>query len=158
MRIHLFTVGLTLALLAVACGSPAASSAGATTCTGPSGNNRVYIVVEHLSGATMQRCVGFATSIIDGQTAMDQSGIEYQAHAVSAGKVVCQVDFEPKQFSQCFPQNQPYWALFVESGGRWSNAPGGLTDLHLHDQDAIGWHYVGATDPAPAPPPLARES
>lgn len=157
MRIHLFTFGLTLVLLTAACAAPAATSARTTACTGGSGTNRVYVVVEHLSGATMQRCVGFASGIIDGQTVMDQSGIEYKANSVTSGKVVCQVDFEPKQFSQCFPQNQPYWALFVESAGRWTNASGGFTDLRLHDKDAIGWHYVGATDPAPAPPPLATE-
>jgi hypothetical protein len=158
MRIHLFTLGLALVLLTIACGPPAAGSARTTACTGVTGTNRVYVVVEHLSGSTMQRCVTFAGDVIDGQTAMDQSGIEYQAHSVSSGKVVCQVDFEPKQFSQCFPQNQPYWALFVESGGKWTTAPGGFTDLRLHDKDAIGWHYVGATDPAPAPPPAAAEA
>jgi hypothetical protein len=157
MRNYLITFGLMLLLPAASC-APTATSAGATACTGSSGNNRVYIVVEHLSGATMQRCVGFAGSVIDGQTVMDESGIEYQAHSNTSGKVVCQVDLEPKQFSQCFPPNQPYWALFVESGGRWTSAPGGFSDLHLHDHDAIGWHYVRATEPVPAPPPLASEA
>jgi hypothetical protein len=112
------------------------------------------MVVQHMSGAWFERCVGFATASIDGQTVMDQSAIEYQAEPVTSGKVVCQVDLEPKQYSQCFPQNQPYWALFVESGGRWSNASGGFTDVALKDGDALGWHYVNAADPAPAPPPL----
>lgn len=94
--------------------------------------------------------------MIDGQTLMDQSGVQYQAHPLSTGKAVCQVDNEPQEFSQCFPPKQPYWALFVETGGKWASAGGGFTDLKLHDAEALGWHYVAATDPAPAPPPLAR--
>jgi hypothetical protein len=45
---------------------------------------------------------------------------------------------------------------FVEVGGVWSSAPRGYADVRLHDGDALGWHYVPASDPAPAPPPLAR--
>jgi len=54
--------------------------------------------------------------------------VEYQAHPLSTGKAVCQVDNEPAQVSQCFPPQQPYWALFVESSGRWANATGGFTE------------------------------
>ena len=113
-------------------------------------------MVEHLSGASLQRCVGFDGSTIDGQTLMDQSGVQYAAHALSTGKAVCQVDNEPTQFSQCFPPQQPYWALFVESHGRWTNATGGFTEARLRDGEALGWHYVAADDPSPAPPPLAQ--
>ncbi len=85
---------------------------------------------------------------------MDQSGIQYGAHTLTSGKAVCQVDHEPPQYSQCFPQNQPYWALFVETNGKWASAAGGITDTKLHDADALGWHYVLANDSSPAPPPL----
>lgn len=94
--------------------------------------------------------------MIDGQTLMDQSGVEYQAHSLSHGKAVCQVDSEPAEFSQCFPPQQPYWALFIESSGKWASATGGFTEAKLHDGDALGWHYVAAADPSPAPPPLAQ--
>jgi hypothetical protein len=101
--------------------------------------------------------VGFSSAMIDGQTLMDQSGVQYQAHPLSTGKAVCQVDNEPDQVSQCFPPEQPYWALFIETGGKWaSGAAGGFTEAKLYDGDALGWHYVAATDPAPAPPPPAR--
>jgi hypothetical protein len=104
----------------------------------------------------MERCIGFSGAYIDGQAIMDRSGIEYQAKAISSGKVVCQVDLEPSQFDECFPQKRPYWALFIESDGHWSSAPAGYADLQLHDRDALGWHYVQAADLAPAPPPLQR--
>ncbi len=87
---------------------------------------------------------------------MDRSGIEYQAEPVGSGKVVCQVDQEPAQFSQCFPQNKPYWALFVATGSGWSTATGGYTDVTLRDGQALGWRYVSAVDAHPAPPPMPR--
>jgi hypothetical protein len=158
MRDHLLAAGTTL-LLVAACGAPVASSTSTSSgCVGASTAHRAYVVVEHQSGATMQRCVGFSDGFIDGQTLMDQSGIQYQAHSNASGKVVCQVDNEPKQFSQCFPSGQPYWALFIESGGKWTSAPAGFTDAKLHDKDALGWHYVGAMDPSPAPPPLTHSA
>jgi hypothetical protein len=100
--------------------------------------------------------VGFAGDTIGGQALMDQSGIVYQAQTFSFGKAVCQLDNEPAQFTKCFPANQPYWALFVETAGAWATAPNGFTDAKLHDKEALGWHYVQQTDPSPAPPPLAQ--
>jgi hypothetical protein len=157
MRGHVAGGGLVLFFL-MACGSPTSGTRAASTvqCTDASAAHHAYVVVQHMSGAWLERCVGFAAASIDGQTLMDRSAIEYQSERVSSGKVVCQVDLEPKQYSQCFPQNQPYWALFVESGGRWSSATGGFTDVGLKDGDALGWHYVNVSDPTPAPPPLPR--
>ena len=117
---------------------------------------RVLVVVEHLSGASLQRCVGFNGDSMDGQTLMDQSGIEYQTQTFSFGKAVCQVDNEPKQFSGCLPKNQPYWSLWVETGGRWSMAQVGYTQIQIHDKEALGWHDVSPTDASPSPPPLAK--
>jgi len=116
--------------------------------------HHAYVVVQDLSGESLQRCVGFDGSEIDGQSLMDKSGIEYASHQLTSGKAVRQVDNEPHQFSQCFPQNQPYWALFIESHDTWTSAPGGFTDAKLHDTEARGWHYVSAKDSSPAPPPL----
>lgn len=150
MRSHLAWGALGLLLIA-GCSAPKATNT-AVSCT--NGTNHAYVVVQHLSGAWFERCVGFTDAQIDGQAVMDKSGIQYTAQSVSAGKVVCQVDQEPPHFSACFPQKQPYWALFIESNKHWSSAPGGMTDVRLHDGDALGWHYVRADDPAPAPPPL----
>jgi hypothetical protein len=142
MRTRLACVTLGLLLLAAACGSQPAMS------------NHAYVVVQHMAGGTIKRNVTFTGAWIDGLSLMDRSGIEYQARSVSSGKVVCQVDNEPVSFAECFPQNKPYWALFIASGGRWSSAPGGVSDVRLHDGEALGWHYVPAGDPAPSPPPL----
>jgi len=111
-----------------------------------------------MSGTSLQKCVGFDGDTIGGQALMDQSGIEYQAQTFSFGKAVCQVDNEPAQYSECFPQNKPYWALFVDAGGTWASATNGYTDVKLHDKEALGWHYVQQTDPSPAPPPLPKQS
>jgi hypothetical protein len=155
VRIY-FVAGITLALFAAACSSPRASSSAGqfTSCVNGAAAHHAYVVVQHMSGGSLQRCVGFDGSEIDGQALMDQSGIQYASHQLSHGKAVCQVDNEPQQFTQCFPQNQPYWALFIESNDKWTSAPGGFTDTKLHDAEALGWHYVSANESSPAPPPL----
>jgi hypothetical protein len=158
VRNHFFA-GIVLVLLVSACSSPRATSSAAqvTSCANAGARHHAYVVVQHLSGASLQRCVGFDGAMIDGQTLMDQSGVQYQAHVLTTGKAVCQVDNEPIQVSQCFPPEQPYWALFVETGGKWvSGDAGGFTMATLHDGDALGWHFVPAADPAPGPPPLAQ--
>lgn len=161
MRKHLIWAGPTLALAlgsVTACGSTSTASASpAVSCVNAAAPHRVYLVVEHLSGATTQKCVGFSTDTIDGQSLMDSSTIEYQAQTFSFGKAVCQVDHEPATFTECFPQNKPYWALFVETNGTWASAPNGYTQEMLHDKDALGWRYVSAADQSPSPPPAARE-
>ncbi len=162
MRKHMQASALLAVLAAAAialpgCGSPAAAVTSPTpSCVNASAPHRAYVVVQHLSGTVVQRCVGFAGDTIDGQTLMDRSGIEYQTQTFSFGKAVCQVDDEPSQFTQCLPQNAPYWDLFVESGGSWSVAQTGYVQVTLHDKDALGWHYVSATDPSPAPPPAPK--
>jgi hypothetical protein len=136
---------------------PAGTSAGQTIkCVNASSAHHAYVVVQHLSGAGFQKCVGFEGATIDGQTLMDQSGVQYLAHTLNAGKAVCQVDSEPQQVTNCFPQNQPYWALFLETKRVWTGSTTSFTEASLHDGDALGWHYVAAADASPAPPPLAR--
>ena len=162
MRKHLIgasaTLVLALAGTITACGgSPGTAAASPSTCVNASAPRHAYVVVEHLSGSTVQACVGFSTDAIDGQTLMDRSGIKYQFQKFSFGSAVCQIDNEPPQYSQCFPQNQPYWALFIESGGKWAPAASGYTAAVIKDKEALGWHYVQAADPSPAPPPAAKE-
>lgn len=160
MRNRLIWASATLALAIAACGSSSTTSAGspANSCVNASAPHHAYVVVEHLSGASLQKCVGFDGDAVDGQTLMDQSKIEYQVQTFSFGKGVCQIDGEPKQYSECFPKDKPYWALFVETGGAWAMAQTGYTAVMLHDKEALGWHYVQAADASPAPPPLAKES
>ncbi len=160
MRKHLIWASATLALVIAACGSSSPTSSGgpANSCINASAVHHAYVVVQHLSGASLQKCVGFGGDTIDGQSLMDQSKIEYQTQTFSFGKGVCQIDNEPKQYSECFPRNQPYWALFVETGGAWAVAQTGYTAVTVHDKDALGWHYVQSSDQNPAPPPLAKRS
>jgi hypothetical protein len=159
VRKHLIWASATLALVIAACGgsSPTSQASPTSSCVNAGAAHHAYVVVEHQSGTSLQKCVGFAGDTIDGQSLMDQSGVEYKAQTFSLGKAVCQVDNEPAQFSACFPQNQPYWALFIEIGGAWTTAPNGYTDAKLHDKEALGWHYVQQSATSPAPPPLAAQ-
>ena len=163
MRKHTFWASATLALAiaaAAACGgSPSnAASSPSNTCVNAGAAHHAYVVVQHLSGTTVQKCVGFTGDTIDGKTLMDKSGVAYQSQTSSFGLEICAIDSEPRTFSECFPKNQPYWSLFVENSGAWAMAQTGISQVSLHDRDAVGWHYVSASDPSPAPPPLARES
>lgn len=157
MRNRLILASATLALVIAACGgsSPASPT---STCVNAGAAHHAYVVVEHLSGTSVQKCVGFAGDTIDGQALMDQSGIAFQTQTFSFGKGACSVDDEPAQFSKCFPADKPYWSLFIETGGTWTSATKSYDLVQLHDKEALGWHYVQQADPSPAPPPLAKLS
>ncbi len=162
MRKHhaLVVASATLAILALAaCGTPPPKVgvvAQSPACAG-SGTLHAYVVVEHLSGSSVQRCVAFSGTI-NGKQLMDRSGISYQTQTFSFGLGVCAIDNEPAQFTQCFPQGKPYWSLFTEHAGAWTAAQSGFDQITLQDKDALGWRYVPAADQTPSPPPLAHES
>ena len=159
MRKHLIRTSAILALaLLAACGSSpsTATTSPASTCINASAPHHAYLVVQHLSGTTVQKCVGFTTDTIDGQTLMDQSKIQFETQTFSFGKGICQIDNEPAQYTKCFPPNQPYWSLWVQTNAKWTSAEAGYTEVKLHDTEALGWHYVQPTDSSPAPPPLAK--
>jgi hypothetical protein len=165
VRTHLIrtsaTLALALATLIVAItacgGSPStATTSPASTCVNAAAPHHAYVVVQHLSGTTVQKCVGFTTDTIDGQTLMDQSKIQFETQTFSFGKAVCQLDNEPAQFTKCTSPTQPYWSLWVETASKWDYAQSAYTDVKLHDKEAMGWRYVQPTDPSPAPPPLAK--
>ena len=160
MRNRLIWASATLALVIAACGgsSPTTQASPTNTCVNAAAAHHAYVVVQHQSGTSVQKCVGFAGDTIDGQSLMDQSGVEYQTQTFSFGKAVCQVDNEPAQYSTCFPPNQPTWWTFTEASGAWICAQTAYTAVTLHDKEAIGWRYVLTTDPCPTPPPLAKES
>ena len=159
MRKHLMWASASLAIVIAGCGgSPAATSTPSPTCVNASAPHHAYVVVEHLSGASLQRCVGFTGDTIDGKALMDQSEIPYQTQTFSFGLGVCAVDNEPAQFSECFPKDKPYWSLFVETAGVWAPAQVGFDQEKLKDTQALGWRYVPAADQSPSPPPLAKES
>ena len=157
MRKHLALASATLALLTASCMTQPLQGVVAVSprCAG-SGTLHAYVVVQHLSGATLQRCVAF-TATLNGKQLMDESGINYQTQTYSFGLGVCAIDNEPAQFTQCLAQGLPYWSLFVEHNGTWAAAQTAFDQVHLQDKDALGWRYVPAADQTPSPPPLADE-
>jgi len=159
VRNRLIWASATLALVIAACGSsPTSSASPAVSCVNASAAHHAYVVVEHLSGTSIQKCVGFAGDTIDGQSLMDQSTIRYQTQTFSFGKGVCAIDNEPAQYSECFPKDKPYWSLFIETSGAWTAAQTGYTAINLHDKEALGWRYVDSSDQNPSPPPVAKET
>ena len=160
MRKHLMWASASLAIVIAGCGTsaPTATATPSPACVNASAPHHAYVVVEHLSGASLQKCVGFTGDTIDGKSLMDQSGIPYQTQTFSFGLGVCAIDNEPAQYSQCFPKDKPYWSLFVETGGAWAMAQIGFDQEKLKDTEALGWRYVPSTDALPSPPPLAKES
>jgi hypothetical protein len=159
VRKHQLAASATLALLTVAVtacgGSPSASTSPQSSCVNASAAHHAYVVVQHgASASSLQKCVGFSGDTIDGQSLMDQSGVEYQTQTFSFGKAVCQIDNEPKQYTKCFADSGPNWTLFVETGGAWTVAQTGYGQVTLHDKDALGWRYTA--DATPAPPPLPK--
>jgi hypothetical protein len=160
VRKHLTWASATLAIVIAACGgtSPTATATPSPTCVNSSAPHHAYVVVQHLSGTSLQRCVGFAGDTIDGKSLMDQSGIPYQTQTFGSGLGMCAIDNEPAQYSECFPKDRPYWSLFVESAGAWTGAPVGFDQEKIHDTEALGWRYLLYTAASPSPPPLAKES
>ena len=159
MRNRLIWASATLALVIAACGSsPTSSASPAVSCVNAFAAHHAYVVVEHLSGTSIQKCVGFAGDTIDGQSLMDQSTIRYQTQTFSFGKGVCAIDNEPAQYSECFPKDKPYWSLFIETSGACTAAQTGYTAINLHDKEALGWRYVDSSDQNPSPPPVAKET
>ena len=153
MRKHQIWASATLALAFAACGGSAPPSP-TSSCANAGAPHHAYVVVEHMSGTSLQKCVGFDGDTIGGQALMDQSGIEYQAQTFSFGKAVCQIDNEPSQYSKCFADSGPNWTLFVEASGAWTVAQTGYGAVSLHDKDALGWRYT--SEASPAPPPLPK--
>jgi hypothetical protein len=163
MRRFAMTASAILAgVIVAACGGTGAGGGGGggqsgsqqPACVNGKAAHHAYVVVQHQSGATVQRCVGFDGATIGGEELMKQSGVEVQTQTFSFGKAVCQLDNEPKSFKECLPKNAPYWSLFVftkDSG--WQTPATGYTGVKVADGGALGWHYVPATAASPSPPP-----
>jgi len=162
VRKQLLWASATLALIAACGGSTTANapaaSPGTRSCVNGQAAHHAYVMVQHLSGKTVQGCVGFAGDQITGDDLMTQSHIEYNAQTFSGlGKAVCQVDNEPAQFTDCFPKDKPYWALFVSThGAPWADAQSGYATTTLKDGDALGWQYRPPSG-SPPPPPLPKQ-
>ncbi len=151
--------GLMLFVVA-ACGGgtnqPAAVST--PTCVNASAANKAHVVVQHQSGATTDRCVGFAIAKEPAADLMAASGIDFKTQHFSFGDAACAIDGEPKTFDTCLPQGAPYWALWTSTaGGPWAMAQTGFTDVRLGNGDALGWRYTDQSEKSPSPPPPAKK-
>jgi hypothetical protein len=128
----------------------------ASTCVG-AGPNHAAVVVEHLDGSTVQRCVAFSGATIRGDDLLIASGIESDLQPLGGmGYAVCQVDGEPSRVPpNCLPSgSDPYWVIFVASGGGpWATANKGISNLTFADGDAEGFHFYPQS--GTAPPPMA---
>lgn len=160
MRKHTIWASATLALIlsaAAGCGgsSNPGSSSQTSNCVNPTAAHRAYVMVEHSSMSTIQKCVGFSGDTIDGQSLMDQSGIKYQSQDFggSLGKAMCSIDNEPAHYDKCFSDSGPWWLLFVETNGQWVQAPTGYAKVTLHNKEALGWVFTAAASPVPPPTP-----
>ena len=145
-----------LALLLFAGGAVSAAGVqpvvAAAGCT--AGPHHATVVVEHASGATLSSCVGFSGSTISGEQLLRASGIESQVQSFGGGlgDAVCQVDYEPAQYSSnCFGTSM-YWSVFSSRQcGPWSSAQVGVDSLTLGDGDLEGLRYEA--QPRSVPPP-----
>jgi len=150
-------------LLAVGCSGGSSGTGGGVSATPPTGTavntcarahqskHVAYLVVQHLSGQTIERCAGFDGDTIDADAVMKATDIQYQA----GGSAMCQIDHEPQQFSDCSPE-QAHWSLWLYTAGAWTVPTVGYGQLQLHDRDALGWRYLPAPVPSPSPPPAPR--
>ncbi|MDQ6691263.1 MAG: hypothetical protein M3Z13_00700 [Candidatus Dormibacteraeota bacterium] len=155
------SAGLAGLILLVACGSGPAPSPGASANTNQCANggapHRAYVVVQHLDGSSITRCVGFTTDQIAGDQLMKQSGVKFESQHFSFGDALCAIDNEPKTFDTCLPKGAPYWGLWVSpSGGAYSQAQTGFSDVKVGAAGALGWRYTPPTEANPSPPPLPR--
>jgi hypothetical protein len=151
--------GLVLFVL-VACGAtPTQPTAISTpTCVKASAPHKAHVVVAHVTGAPLDRCVGFAPDKVSGADLMTASGIDFKTQHFSFGDAACAIDGEPKTFDTCLPQGAPYWALWTATaGGAWQMAQVGFADVKLGDGDALGWRYTPSSETNPSPPPAAKK-
>ncbi len=144
-------------LLALGCGSggtasaspsPPSAAPAVNTCAKAHQSKYIaYLVVQHLSGRTIERCAGFDGDAISGDMVMKATGIQFQA----VEDTVCQIDHEPQQSGACSSE-QAHWALWLYTAGAWRAPTSGYGQLQLHDHDALGWRYVASSLPSPSPP------
>ena len=115
-------------------------------CVDTTAPHHAYVVVQHASGAWIEKCVGFAPEVIDVPTLMERAGIRYAA----PGDTMSTIDGEPaSQSTQAMR-----WVLYVAVGTRWTMTDEPFATMQLSNTQAVGWRYVHAGDASPAPPPL----
>jgi hypothetical protein len=150
-------LALFAALLAAGCGGSSAPKATVSaraeqSCAGVLGKHHVYVLVVNQGAVLTTSCVGFDGADIDALSLMRRSLIEFGTQKFSFGTGVCQVDNVPAHYSQCLPQNEPYWADWIWKSASWQMAQSGPEQIKLADREALGWVYTPQTG-SPARPP-----
>lgn len=143
-------------LLLCACGSGGPqSSAVPSSCSAVSAPHKATVVVTHSDGTTLQRCVGFSSATISGAQLMQKSKVEFVTQTYSYGKAACEIDDQPRHFTECLPKTGDYWALYVLQPGSssWQQAQSGYATTMIKPGGALGWRYESeSATPAPRPP------
>ena len=143
--------------LAVAFAVAVPQPTGRPSCSLAAGAHHLAVVVEHGNGATLTSCISFDSIQLNGDQAMQMSGIQYASiESGGLGKAVCQIDREPTSYPPgCWTSSSPYWGMFVShAGGPWAVARYGISSQQFSDGDALGWHYIpanGSGGPPPSP-------
>src|SRR5262245_9123734 len=146
---------LLLASCEAVCGAvPAASirTERAINCVDAKAAHHAYVVVQHGSGAWIERCVGFGPGFIDAPTLMGRAGISY----TWLESTLCAVDGEPATAAPCPPNETQRWAVFVTTADRWSMTSEPFDSVRIADRQALGLRYVAASDRTPGRPPLTN--
>jgi len=131
---YLFAAGTTMTFVALVqgCAGPRANperddGAGAATlvaadsagaCVNPGAAHKVYVVVQYIGGAVVEKCVGFDAPQLSGDDLMKLSGLTYQTQEFSAGLAVCSIGGEPGQVAACLPRGVAWWFLYVSTWWR----------------------------------------
>jgi hypothetical protein len=144
---------LLLASCEATCGGAPVATAqhrqSAVSCVDVAAPHHAYVVVQHSSGAWIERCVGFAPGVIDVPTLMERAGIQY----VAPESTMRAIDGEPSPGSSTSMR----WVLFLAVDNRWTLTRAPFATLQVADAQAVGWRYVPAAESAPVPPPLPHE-
>ncbi len=135
-------------------------SAAVTQADGP---NQVGLVVAHLDGTVVTRCIEFEENEISGYDVLDRSGLDLNIEPSGGmGVTVCRIDNEGCTFPQepCFCQcmgggsSCVYWSYWHLDNDNWQYSGAGASYHSVSHGDVEGWVWGLGTITEAAPPPV----